>query len=481
MEGEFRFFNTTQNKEFTQYVTTCTWAGSMEEAGRSITFSIAYTTAAKDKAFVNFKIELGEEIQLKYYDKEKNEFLIFSGIVFLKNRNSESYTMEFKAYDRLIYLAKSEVQMKFSQVPVADVVKNVCAALGVTVGKLHEDLNVICDFIADGMTGTEAIQRGLETCRAWYGYRYKMVMLDDNGTQKLNVVRADGQDAVEGFKITDITNLTNAQHGTSIEDMVNQVAIVNDNGTITGYVKLEKEIKKYGLLQKVYKYNSKQNTENAAKLLLQKEKEHSSLTANGNIQCISGFVVEIEEEQIKGKFMIMSDSHRIEKNNHTMDLTLDYIVEKDSREGATTEGDTNPAPTKQTGKGKKEVKAGLKEAKEAWVGAETPYGSNGCVYAATGVASYYSPWAANEYNSGVVDVPTLVSNAKANGMYEAYGGGNARPGDILVYNGNEHVVVFEGGGKYIGNSSSQGKVVEGKDFTQMGGAYVTGVIHTSAQ
>lgn len=480
MEGEFKFYNKTKGKEFTQYVTSCTWTGSMEEAGRSIEFAIAYTTAAKDAAFVNFQIELGEEIQMKYIDKEKKEFNLFVGKVFLKNRNSESYTMEFKAYDHLIYLAKSEVQMKFTDVTVADVVKNVCAALGVTVGNLHEDLNVKCNFIADGMTGTETIQHGLDVVKSWFGYRYKMIMLDDNGTQKLNVVRADGQDAVEGFKITDITNLTNAQHGTSIEDMVNQVAIVNDNGTITGYVKLEEEIKKYGLLQKIYKYDSKQNTENAAKLLLQKEKEHSALSANGNIQCISGFVVEIEEEQIKGKFMIMADTHHIESNNHKMDLTLDYIVEKDSREGATTEGDTNPAPTKRTGKGKKQVKEGLQEAKKAWVGAETPYGSNGCVYAATGVASYYSPWAANEFNNGVVYVPTLIADAKANGMYEPYNG-NASPGDILVYNGDEHVVVYEGDGKYIGNSSSQGKVVNGKDFTQMDGQYVTGVIHTSAQ
>lgn len=325
MDGEFKFFDVTKGKEFTHYVTSASWNGTMEEAGRRLDFSIAYTTPAKDKNFTNFKIDIGDDVQMKFIDKQGNEFLLFFGKILAQNRNSESYVMQYKAYDKLVYLARSEVQMKFDNESVKSVVNRVCGELGVTVGKLHDDLDTPCSFIADGLTGTETIQRGLEAVRASSGYRYKMVMLDDKGEQKLNVVRADGQDAVEGFKITSETNLTSAQHGVSAEEMVNQVAILDDKGDITGYVKLADEIKKYGIFQKVYKHDAKQDTNSAARLLLQKEKEHSTLSALGNIQCISGFVVEVEEEQIKGKFMIISDTHRIERNNHTMDLTLDYI------------------------------------------------------------------------------------------------------------------------------------------------------------
>ena len=479
-EGEFHYWNLTKNKEITNYITSCQWGGSLECAARTVDFSIAYTTPKKDPSFPNLQIELGDRVQMRFIDKNSNEFKLFEGNVFLRNRNSEGYTMDFKAFDNMIYLAKSEVQMKFSNMPAADIIRKVCSELNITVGSIHEDFNIQCDFIADGMTGTEVINKCIERCESQHGWRYKAVMVpNDKGEQVLNVVRADGSDTVANFKIGDTTNLMGAKHGDSIEDMVNQVAIVNDNGDITGYIKLEEEIKKYGLFQKVYKYNQKENTETAAKLLLQKVKEHSSLSALGNIQCVSGYVVEVEEEQIKGKFMIMSDSHRIENGQHYMELTLDYIVKQDSRDGATTEGNVNPQPTKKTGNGSSDVKAGLQEGINAFEGTSyTPDPQNGCVWAATGISSYYSPWAAEEFNNGVVYVPTLIADAQAAGMYERYGEGTLEPGDIIVY-GDSHVVVSTGGYGYAGNSTSQEKVIRASDFTNMGGQYATGIIKTS--
>lgn len=325
-EGEFQIWNLTKKKEITPYTTSCTWTGALECAARSIDFSIAYTTPKKDASFQNLKIELGDRVQMRFIDNNKKEFRLFEGNVFLRNRNSESYTMEFKAFDDVIYLAKSEVQMKFSKMPGADIIRQVCGTFGINMGTIHEDFNTECDFIADGITATEVINKCCKECEARYGYKYKAVMLPDkNGKQVLNVVRADGSDAVANYKVSDTTNLERAQHGESIEDMVNQVAIVNDNGDISGYIKNEDDIKKYGLIQKIYKHNQKADAETEAKLLLQKVKEHSSLAALGNIQCVSGYVVEVEEEQIKGKFMIISDSHKIERGQHHMELTLDYI------------------------------------------------------------------------------------------------------------------------------------------------------------
>lgn len=65
----------------------------------------------------------------------------------------------------------------------------------------------------------------------------------------------------------------------------------------------------------------------AAKALLKAPKEESSLKALGNIQCISGYAITVQEEQMKGKFAIKSDTHHFENGIHTMDLTLEYIGE----------------------------------------------------------------------------------------------------------------------------------------------------------
>ena len=63
----------------------------------------------------------------------------------------------------------------------------------------------------------------------------------------------------------------------------------------------------------------------------------SSISALGNIQCIAGYSVVIEEEQLKGVFFIKSDTHTFENNIHTMELNLEYIRETEEGEGESAE------------------------------------------------------------------------------------------------------------------------------------------------
>lgn len=252
----------------------------------------------------------------------------------MQSRNSESYTMEFVAYDNLIYLAKSKMTYKFTDAVIADAIKTVGLTLGVTTGEFCEDAQkykISC--IADGMTGSEIINKCLETLKAITGWKYHVYMADNQGQQVLNVVRADT--VIDDFIITDTKNLTSASHSASVEDMRNQICIVDENGNITGYIKNDDDIKKYGCLQDIYKVDNKQNTQTMAKSMLKRVKETSQVSALGNYQCISGFAVEIEEEQIKGKFLIETDEHTISNNNHTMTLTLNYIVDPDNSVGVT--------------------------------------------------------------------------------------------------------------------------------------------------
>ena len=340
-------------QDVSNYVINVSWSGSLEEAGRKLNFSIAYTTM--DKAFTNAKISLGDRVELSIVDeKTKKAVPVFCGIVFMQERNSYTYTMDFVAYDNLIYLAKSKMTAKYTDCLISDVIQNVCSTLGVTAGELCEDCSKYkIDMIADSMTGSEILKKCMEQMKAWTGWNYNAFMLYKDGAQKLNVVRADT--VVEGFKVTAETNLTSAKHSASIEDMVNQVAIMDANGNITGYVKNEDDIQAYGLLQDIYKVDEKQETETAAKSMLKKVTENSSVSCLGNIQCISGYAVEIQEEQLKGKFLIISDSHKFENNQHTMELSLSYIVDKDNKAGATNEGNVNPSTEKEK-KSKKKKK-----------------------------------------------------------------------------------------------------------------------------
>ena len=465
------------NIDVTPYLIEMSWSGDLEQAGRKLNFKIAYTTSNKDSIWSNLFLKVGDKVDLLYIDDlTQKQFKIFHGTIFLQQRNSNSYTMEFVAYDNLIYLAKSKTTAKYTNVKIADIVTSVCNTLGVTVGNLCDDCKKYsADFIADSMTGSEIIFKSMEIMKAWTGWKYNCYMSDDNSTQKMNIVRADT--VIDNFKITDTTNLTNATHSISIEDMINQIAILDNNGNITGYFKNEDDISKYGLLQEVYKVDNKQDTQTMAKALLKRVKENSSLSAIGNYQCISGFAVEVQEEQIKGRFLIVADEHNFSNNQHTMNLTLNYIVEPSDSASASTEGNVNPTPAKGSGGTLTQVSRNYDIAAESWVGATMDNHENGCVEAVTKFGSNYSPFLANEYNNGVVNVDTLVNDAGENVI--PFNANNLQKGDIIVYGDNAHVVSYDGNGGYIGNSSSQDCIVHGKDYGQMGGLYPTKIIKAS--
>lgn len=307
--------------EITKYLTECTWSGDTEQAGRKLNFSLAFNPYDKDFSPANVK--LGKDIRLVYSDNNK-ELNLFTGKIFMMDRKSNSYTVEYVAYDKVIYLAKSKITAKYEDSKVSDIIAHVCRTMGVTMGEVHADLlgNTV-SFVADNMAGTEIIKKALEELKSktWHGYH--IVLLQG----ALKVVRDD--EKIETFKIKAGQNLISVSHSASIEDMVNKVQIVDKDGTVKGYVSNDNDISDYGCISTVYKEDEKKETQSAAKAMLKPVKQNTSLSAIGNVQCVAGFGVELwaEDESIKAKFRIKSDSHKIHNNQHEMDLTLEYLEE----------------------------------------------------------------------------------------------------------------------------------------------------------
>lgn len=447
MTESFNLLDVTTGVDLTPWIISYEWSGDLEQAGRKLNFKIAYTT--KDQAWTNPTVNLGDEVMLYCIDPTAGgQFDLFHGKIFMQSRESSSYEMEFVAYDKLIYLAKSKYTLKFSKAPVKDVLSTVASKAGLTLGRVADDLTYTVDFVADGMTGTEIIKKALEQGRKKSGKSYHIYL---DAQDRLNVVRADT--IIQGYAITDMTNLATASHSASIEDMVNRVEITDKDGHVIGAVTNSDDVKAYGTIQSVYKVDNKQDTQASAKALLKSVSEHSEVEALGNIQCIAGYAVEIQEEQLKGNFLIVSDSHTIENNRHMMKLTLRYL-DPEAKPKITTEGNTSGG-----GITIGNIDEGMSSGEAAWLGATMDNGTEGCVEAATKVGSYYSPFLAQEY-----------ANFDASQLEK---------GDVIVYGDQEHVVIYDGAGGYIGNSSSQDEVVHGSDYNEMGGLTPTQIIKTS--
>jgi len=306
-------------KDISSYVISYNWQGDLDQAGRKLDFSIAYNT--KDKIFDNQNIVIGNTVYLYYQDDNianSTPIEIFRGVIFMRQRNTANFTFEFTAYDRLIYLAKSKTTRKFSNIIVESVITQVCNEMNIEIGSIC-NIGVYVDFIADNMSCTEIIKKAFNMAY-WKNQKLYHMYMNQN---KLYVV--ERSETIENYTASDLVNVESTNHSESIEDMINTIMIVDNNGVEIGRVSNDSDLSAYGKLQDVYKVDSKQDTQTAAKAMLKTVASKSSLSGIGNIQCITGYAITVQEEQLKGKFMIRSDRHSISNNIHKMELNLEFL------------------------------------------------------------------------------------------------------------------------------------------------------------
>lgn len=135
-----------------------------------------------------------------------------------------------------------------------------------------------------------------------------------------------------------------------------------------------------------------------------------------------------------------------------------------------------PKATGATGGAKAGAGANVMDAAQDFMGQHMENGANGCVEAVTKIGARYNPFLADELSKGVVNVDTLV--ADAGDKVIPFDPNNLEAGDVIVYGDNDHVVLADGSGGYVGNSSSQQKVVQGGDYNNMGDLKPTKIIKT---
>lgn len=317
--------NAASHQDISNYVIQATWSGDTDQAARKLEFTIAYNTAEKDAAFVPMNLLLGGIIEASDVD-EAIETPIFIGRIFFRKRASDSFTFEFTCYDNMVYLAKSNIRANFKDIDVTSAVKQVCGSIGLETADNIPSIPTVVNFIADDKSGTEVLQMLFDKAKADRGKNYRAISIGG----KITVVERG--EPIENYIADSSVNVISAEHSESLEDMVDKVVAVNDDGSVGQIFTTDDEIGKYGTIQKIYKIQPPKSGESvdnvtAAKALLKAPKEESSLKALGNIQCISGYAITVQEEQLKGKFTIKSDTHHFENGIHTMDLTLEYIGE----------------------------------------------------------------------------------------------------------------------------------------------------------
>lgn len=309
-----------RGKDITQLVHKVTWNGSRTAVARKLVFQ--YVQDVRDPNLPVYPIDNGETVH--GYDEDGNE--VFIGNVYDIEKDVKSSLVTVTAFDHLFILAKSRTTKKFVNMTPEDITTAVCKELGVAVGELAQTRTPV-SFIATRKTGyqiimmayTEAAKKLNKDKEEKDKVRYHPVM---NGS-KLDIITKGT--LIEGYEANGLTNLLDSRYKESIEQMVNQILITDEQGNQTGYYKDDDLIKKYSMIQDVYKSDPKKDTQAEVKALIKKPERSAALDCLGDYRVKAPYSIKVKELLLQpGQFWIKSDVHTFENGTHMMKLEIEF-------------------------------------------------------------------------------------------------------------------------------------------------------------
>lgn len=338
------------------------------------------------------------------------------------------------------------------------------------------------------------------------------IAYDDNGllvVKELNDMITD--------VLIDATQVGDYSYTSSIEDTFTQILVVREANVMkdgkktkeflrTGSAAAKNEIAKWGVLQKVIKPDDKKTNviefaKNKLETLAKKTHTLRLKECLGHTEIRPGSGIwlnfNVGDQIINELVYVQAVTHNFNNNKHVMDLDVIYfdkqkpditvidngdeeirkrIQAMNKKSGGTANGSGASGNATATNAG---VQAGF----DSIEGTSSPYGDVGCVDRATAGGSYYNSDLADAYNQGIKDVPGLKTFMNGRGYAIESFNGTANPGDILIYDGDEHVVIADGAGGCVGNSTKAGSVIHYSDvnYAYHNGTPPTHIIRTGVK
>lgn len=332
-EGKTTTKQTESMDDITQLVVgKVTWEGSRLNVARKLVFS--YVQDARDPNLPNYVINCGETVY--GYDEDGN--LQFQGNVYSIEKDVQQSTVTVTAYDNLFILCRSKTTRKFTDMLAEDIAKAVCSELGIKAGKLAET-GKKTSFIAQEKTGYQIIM--IAYTDAANQINASKTNKDDPDVLFHPVMRGDELDVIkkgeliEGMEANQFTNIENSQYRESIEELVDSVMVTDQQGNVTGYQTKDDWIKKYSMVQDVYKTNPNDNAQTEINKLFKGPERSGVIQMLGNYAAKSSYSIQIKDvlTELCGKFWIKSDTHTFENGVHEMRLEIEFenIMNKEDK------------------------------------------------------------------------------------------------------------------------------------------------------
>lgn len=300
--------------DISNLVTRVTWSGNRLQVARKLEFT--YLFEPRDSNIPVHIINLGETVQ--GYSSIIDTTPVFQGNVYKIERDTNSSVITVTAYDNLFILSKSKTTKKYTDMTAEDITRSVCAEMGILVGNLATTGQKIT-LIAQEKTGYQIIMMAYTQASKKTGKKYHPVMNVD----KLDVIE---KGTLIEFTASQYVNEENSTYKESIENMVNRVMITDEQGNFIGYQGNEDWMKKYSMIQSVYKKSPNRNTDEEVKAMLKGVERSGTIELLGDYAVKSSYSIKIDDliTNLTGQFYVKSDSHEFENGIHTMRLEIEF-------------------------------------------------------------------------------------------------------------------------------------------------------------
>lgn len=316
-------------QDISNLVTHVTWSGNRLQVARKLQFR--YIFEPRDANIKPHIVNLGETVQ--GFTSAADTVPVFQGNIYSIERNTQESEITVTAYDNLFILSKSKTTKKYTDMTAEDVTRAVCTEMGIKAGNLAST-GVKMTFIAPEKTGYQIIMMAYTYASKKTGKKYHPVMNVDS----LDVVEKGT--LIDGFEANMFTNEENSTYRESIEAMVNRIMVTDEQGNFIRYEGNEDWIKKYSMIQNVYKSSPNRNTADEVKAMLKGPERLGTIELLGDYRVKSSYSIKITDliSQLTGQFFVKSDTHEFENGIHTMRLEIEFENMMNEEKGVTADG-----------------------------------------------------------------------------------------------------------------------------------------------
>lgn len=331
--------------DITDLVQTITWSGDYMQCARVLEFELISSPTDKNVPVV--ECELGNGIVFMQDNR-----VLFDGFIFERQKDTGSSIINITCYDRGIYLKRNEATYKFTNMTPEVIAKRICSDFGIAPGNIAvTGIKITRNFV--GISLYRIIQTAYTLASEKNGKKY---MIRFEGP-KMNVIEKTVTD--ETLIIEGGSNLMSASTTESITNMINQVAIYNEDDKLVAIQKNDEAIKLYGVLQSYLKQSEGEDTVAKAKKILEDNGVSQKITIEnlGNIANITGNTVVVREPYtgLYGLFYIDSDVHTWKLGQYYNKLVVNFRNIMDEQEAGSL---PNKNGSKTASKSKKKTSTG---------------------------------------------------------------------------------------------------------------------------